>query len=380
MHERPLVVFSGGGTGGHLYPAIAIADALRERRPDVRVVFVGARRGLEARVLPELGEEHYLLPIEGVDRSRLLSAWRPLWALVVSMFRLVRLFARLRPELVVVTGGYAGAPSGILAGLQGIPLVLQEQNAAPGLVTASLAKWAVKVHVAFPEVVDQLPVDRDRVELTGNPARMPSPLGREEARRKFDLPPDALVVLIVGGSQGSLALNRAMIEAIRGVAEGSLERPAALHLLWATGPRHHRLVEEAVQNSYSGGWVRALPYIEDMPVALAAGDLAVARAGAIFTAELLNQGLPAVLVPLPTAAGDHQSLNAASLAAGGAALVEAEKGLTGSDLWATILRVISTPGEIEVMGRAARSRARPHAAADVAADIAALLPRPRDLS
>jgi UDP-N-acetylglucosamine--N-acetylmuramyl-(pentapeptide) pyrophosphoryl-undecaprenol N-acetylglucosamine transferase len=373
-----VVVFSGGGTGGHLYPAIAIADALRERRPDVRVVFVGARRGLEARVLRELEEEHYLLPIQGVDRSRPLSVWRPMWALLASIVRLVRLFARLRPEAVVVTGGYAGAPSGVLAGLQGVPLVLQEQNAVPGLVTAALARWAVRVHVAFPEVVDQLPIGRGRVALTGNPARMASPLKRDEARSRFDLSPDAFVVLIVGGSQGSLALNRVMIEGVRGVADGSLDRPEHLHLLWATGPRHHRLVEAAIQETSSQAWVRALPYIEDMPAALAAGDLAVARAGAIFTAELLNQGLPAVLVPLPTAAADHQSLNAESLAAAGAALVEPEQGLTGSDLWGTLLRVISKPGEVEAMGRAALARARPHAAADVAADVAAVLPGPGD--
>ena len=127
-----MVVFSGGGTGGHLYPALAIADALRDLRPDVRAVFVGAERGLEARILPSRGEEHLLLPVHGFDRSRLWSAWRVVTGLVVGLFRVARLFRRIRPDVVVVTGGYAGAAAGIGAGLMRVPLVLQEQNSLPG--------------------------------------------------------------------------------------------------------------------------------------------------------------------------------------------------------------------------------------------------------
>jgi UDP-N-acetylglucosamine--N-acetylmuramyl-(pentapeptide) pyrophosphoryl-undecaprenol N-acetylglucosamine transferase len=191
VHDGPVVVFSGGGTGGHLYPALAIADALRERRPDVRAVFVGAERGLEARVLPARGEEHTLLPVRGIDRAARLGNWRAVTGLAVGIVRVLRLFARLRPEAVVVTGGYAGAAAGIGAGLMGIPLVLQEQNSWPGQVTKLLTRWSARVHVAYPEAIPRLPIVPGRVLVTGNPVRSAPPEGRSRARAAFDLPADA---------------------------------------------------------------------------------------------------------------------------------------------------------------------------------------------
>ena len=372
-----MVVFSGGGTGGHLYPALAIADALRELRPDVRALFVGSTRGVEARVLPERGEPHHLLPIVGVERGRPLASWRAAPALAVSLGRVARLFARVGPEAVVVTGGYAGAPAGIVAGLTGVPLILQEQNSVPGVVTRGLTRWARRVHVAFPEAVDRLPYAREHVRITGNPVRAPSERGRAEARATFGVPADAVVVLVVGGSQGARGLNTVLTEAVAAVQRGSLARADRLHLLWATGPDHHAGIGQVLDRAGAPGWVHALPYIEDMPAALAAADVALCRAGAMFTAELLNQGLPALLVPLPTAAADHQSANARALAQAGAAVHVPQAELTADRLWSELGALLSDPAALARMRRAALERARPDAAHEIAADIGTFLP-PRE--
>jgi len=322
VHERPVVVFSGGGTGGHLYPALAIADALRAQRSDVRAVFVGATRGLEARILPERGEDHHLLPVRGIDRARLASSWRVVPALCSSLYSVAQLFRRLRPEAVVVTGGYAGTPAGLVAGMLGVPLLLQEQNSVPGLATRALSRFADIIHVAFPEAIERLPRSvRDRVRQSGNPVRAASPRSRAEARSLFALPADALVGLVTGGSQGSLALNEFILQAIEGVVANGLSRPQRLQLLWSAGSKHHDVVAARLARLGDPPWVHVLPYIEDMPSALAAADLAVTRSGAMTTSELLNQGLPAVLVPLPTAAANHQAHNAMALAQAGALLL-----------------------------------------------------------
>lgn len=374
MHERPVVVFSGGGTGGHLYPALAIADALRAQRSDVRAVFVGATRGLEARILPERGEDHHLLPVRGIDRARLASSWRVVPALCSSLYSVAQLFRRLRPEAVVVTGGYAGTPAGLVAGMLGVPLLLQEQNSVPGLATRALSRFADIIHVAFPEAIERLPRSvRDRVRQSGNPVRAASPRSRAEARSLFALPADALVGLVTGGSQGSLALNEFILQAIEGVVANGLSRPERLQLLWSAGSKHHDVVAARLARLGDPPWVHVLPYIEDMPSALAAADLAVTRSGAMTTSELLNQGLPAVLVPLPTAAANHQAHNAMALAQAGAAVVVSQPHLTGELLWAEVVRLAEDEATLADMRAAALSRARPDAASEIAADVERLL-------
>ena len=369
-----MVVFSGGGTGGHLYPALAIADALRARRSDVRAVFIGATRGLEARILLERGEQHYLLPVQGIDRTRPISSWRAVPALYTSLYTVARIFRGLRPEAVVVTGGYAGTPAGLVAGMLGIPLLLQEQNSVPGLATRTLARFASAIHVAFPEAIERLPRSvRGRVRESGNPVRAASPRSRAEARRLFDLPTDAVVALVTGGSQGSLALNELLLQAIDGVVASKLGRPRRLRLLWSTGSKHHEAVTARLARMGDPPWVHALPYIEDMPSALAAADLAVSRSGAMTTAEWLNQGLPSVLVPLPTAAANHQEHNAIALTEAGAAVLVSQAGLTGDRLWSEVVHLTEDEASLTNMRDAALARARPHAASEIAADVERLL-------
>ena len=374
MHDGPVVVVTGGGTGGHLYPALAIADALRARRPDARVLFVGAERGIEARVLPERREWHALLPVHGFDRAHPVRAWRSVLALVRSLSRAARLLREHRPEVVVVTGGYAAAPAGMIAALRGIPLVLQEQNSVPGWVTRALSRWARRAYVAYPEVEAKLPKLAGRVMLTGNPVRVGDVRPRTETRAAFGIPASARLVVVAGGSQGSLALNEAVSEIVRRVSRGALTRPADVHLLWVSGHAHAAAAARVLSECGSPAWVRTVPYLDDMPSVLAAADLAVSRAGAMSTAELLIRGVPAILVPLPTAAADHQTANARSLEKAGAALVAPQADLTPESLWARVTELLGAPERLAHMRGAALALARPHAADQIAADIATLLP------
>lgn len=362
-------MFSGGGTGGHLYPALALAEAVRGERPELRVVFLGAERGVEARVLPERGEEHRLLPIRGVARGGGLRANLGVpWALLRSLGGTLRWFRDLHPELVVVTGGYAGAPAGAAAVALGIPLALQEQNAVPGVTTRLLARWARAVHVAYPEAVDRLPAPvRSRTRVSGNPVRPPSPRGRAEARRALGLDPARPTLLVVGGSQGSLALNRGVTEMV--AAAGA---DPGFQLLWSTGPRHEAAVSQALGSRPA--WVHLRGYIHDIPAALEAAELAVSRAGAMATSEFLAWGLPAVLVPLPTAAADHQTRNARALEEAGCAVHLPEAELTGPALLERVRTLMGDEAARSAMAERARGRGRPHAAREIALDLLTLLP------
>lgn len=384
------VVFSGGGTGGHLYPALALAEALQELRPDVRPVFLGARRGVEARVLPERGAEHLLVPIRGVARrGGVLGNLGVPWAVLRSLAATYRWFRSLRPELVVVTGGYASAPAGFVARLRGIPLVLQEQNAVPGLTTRLLARGAREIHVAYPEAVDRLPEGaRSRAVVSGNPVRPPRTRGRDDARRTLGLNPALPTLLVVGGSQGSRALNRAVTEMVRGAATPGTGDPGAgtiaapsFQLLWSTGPRHLDTVQTSLLEL--GGcpsWVHPVGYIHDMGAALEAADLALSRAGAMATSEFLAWGLPALLVPLPTAAAGHQARNAAALEDAGCALHLPEGSLTGELLLARVRELLAHPDRLSAMGGRARERGRPDAARQIARMLLQHLPPPSGAS
>jgi len=373
------VFFSGGGTGGHLYPALALAEALNALRSDVAPYFVGAMRGIEARVLPASGYPHHLLSVEGFRRGGGAGALgdhlRTLRKLGAGLLALARKFRERRPALVVVSGGYAGAPSGILAILLGIPLVLQEQNAAPGVTTRLLSLGARRVYLAFPEARSRLPRPaRTRAVLGGNPVRPPRPIDRASTLAPWGLDPSHPVLLVVGGSQGSLALNQGVLAMLR-------ETPLDLggfQLLWVTGPSHEEAVRRAVVDHFGTvpSWIRIQGYLEDMALALGVADLALSRAGAMGTSEFLAWGVPSILVPLPTAAADHQTKNALALEEAGAAILLRESDLTGPALHALLSRM---GRDLEVrltMAAAARRRGKPTAAAEMAMDLERLLPPP----
>ena len=375
MHEGPVVVFAGGGTGGHLYPALALAEELVLQRPDVRPFFFGARKGIEARVLPERGLEHRLLPVRGVERGEWTSNLGVPFALASSLATTVRVHRRIQPELVVVTGGYAGAPAGLVAAGVGTPLVLQEQNAWPGITTRFLSRWATQIHLAFPEALAKLPPRVRRVaQVSGCPIRaLPDAApDRHDALIGLGLDPHRRLLLLIGGSQGSLALNELMLEAVRSAAAGSpLDE---WQLLWMTGPAHHASIVVELSSLGDPAWVRAVPYIEDVPRVLGVTDLALSRAGAMTTAEILAWGVPAILVPLPTAAANHQELNARTLQQAGAAVHLEQEGLTAETLWGTIASLAEDRQALATMSERARDRSRPDATSLIVREMVGLLP------
>jgi UDP-N-acetylglucosamine--N-acetylmuramyl-(pentapeptide) pyrophosphoryl-undecaprenol N-acetylglucosamine transferase len=369
------VIMAGGGTGGHLYPALALGTALQARDPAIRVHYVGARRGVEARVLPSHGVDHTLLPIRGFQRDGIWRNWRLIPALIGTFAGLARLFVRLRPDLVVGTGGYASGPAGMWAVMTAVPLAVQEQNSHPGFTTRQLSRWARQVHLGFPEASLLLKPGRNtEVHALGNPIRPPDPtIVGIAARQHFGLSADATVLLVVGGSQGSRAVNQTLIGALERVAAGALSsRPPGLEILWATGPTHIESVRERL-GPLGLGWVKTLGYIDAMPAALAAMDVAVSRAGAMATAELLAWGRPMLLVPLPTAAADHQTHNAMALEQAGAALMIRERELTPELLWQSILSLTADKARLLAMQTAARKRAQPNAAREIAEHLYGLI-------
>jgi len=372
------VVFSGGGTGGHLYPALALAEAMVSLDPRIRPFFVGAERGLEARVLPERGLAHRLVPVHGIDRRSLLRSLSAIGGVARAVPALGRLFLELRPELVVLTGGYAAAPAGVTAALMGIPLVLQEQNSVPGITTRMLARMADRIHVAFPEAAERLPRSvSSRIRRSGNPIPTPMEVDRAEARALFGLAPASRAVMVIGGSQGSRALNAATLALVEEVSRGQSAWPDDAELLWSTGPTNHATVLSALEALGSPPWIRTFGFIDRIQEAMRACDIAISRAGAMTTAEIICAGLPSILVPLPTSAADHQTGNARSLERAGAARFVPEDGLTGAALLAELSALLADPATLAEMRSAALSVADPYAARHIAIDLLTWLPAVR---
>jgi len=373
--KAPRILFAGGGTGGHLYPALALAAAFRERHPDAVIYFLGARRGVEARVLPQRGIPHELLNFEPIRRSRVWENWRLVPSLL-GVFRGVRrVFAEFEPDLVVGTGGYASGPVAAWGVLRGIPTAIQEQNSYPGVTTRLLASRVQQIHLAFPEAMRHLKLGR-RTEVfeLGNPIQPPDPaLDRAEARRFFGLG-EGTVALIVGGSQGARSVNEALLQEIEAVSSGRLKaRPEGLEILWATGPSHHERVRDAVSRSGAESWVHVLPYIDEMPRALAAADFAVSRAGAMALAELCAWGIPGILVPFPHAAANHQHHNALALAEAGAATLLPEDQLSPGRLWEEVVALASDPARRQIVSARARARGHPEAAREIVEKLSELV-------
>ncbi|HUP89342.1 MAG TPA: undecaprenyldiphospho-muramoylpentapeptide beta-N-acetylglucosaminyltransferase [Longimicrobiales bacterium] len=360
------VLFAGGGTGGHLYPALALADALERENGDVRSHFVGALRGVEARVLPNEKRPHTLLPFEPLRRSKVWQNWRLVPSMWSSVMGLRRLFNEFEPSLVVGTGGYASAPACLYAISKGVPVAIQEQNSHAGLTQRTVGRWARQIHLGFPEArTGMKPGKNTEVFALGNPIRPPDEaITKDAARTKFGLRQDSAVVLVTGGSQGSRALNTAMVQVLKLASSHPFE------VLWATGPNNFDDVKKAIEGLPD---VHVHPYISNMPEAMAAADVAISRAGAMATAELLAWGIPMILIPLPTAAADHQTHNARALENAGAAVMLLEKNLNVHALNATLQEIINDPAKRSTMRAAALERARPHAAQQIAQKLELLL-------
>lgn len=361
----PLLLFAGGGTGGHLYPGLAIARALGPLAPQLRPWFIGARRGIERDVLPGTGFPHTLLDLHPLYRRTPWDNGRTVRG-AVGAWRALSALARAEgmPVGVVGTGGYAAGVALAWGRAHGLPTVLHEPDSHPGLTTRVFAGGARALFLGFPEAMAHLPARaRPRCHPLGCPIEPPpAAVDREAARRHWGLPSDAFVVLVVGGSQGARALNDAMRA---WVAQGL---PPGVALIWATGRR-----EAEVYLGAEGPQVRVRPYLEPIADAYAAADVAVTRAGAMTIAELCAWGIPSILVPLPTAAQDHQTQNARATAAAGAALHLPQGELSPARLSELVVRLQQDPARRAAMAEAARTRGRPAAAQAIAHGVLAAM-------
>jgi UDP-N-acetylglucosamine--N-acetylmuramyl-(pentapeptide) pyrophosphoryl-undecaprenol N-acetylglucosamine transferase len=343
-------IIAAGGTGGHLFPGIAVADELRRRDPNTRVVFAGTPKGLESRLVPRSGHELVLLPILPLNGVGALRALKGLLVLPWGLLRAAALVRRRRPEAVLGVGGYAGGPVVLAAALMGVPTVILEPNAKPGFTNRVLRPFVRRAACAYEAARREF---GSKGVVTGNPVRG----GFARLPRKAHAAPYTL--LAFGGSQGSRVLNQALVSALP-----HLPGPERLRIVHQTGAAMRPEVAGAY--AAAGRSAEVLEFFDDMEARFAQADLVVCRSGATTCAELTAAGKASVLVPFARAADDHQRSNARALQKAGAARMIEEKDLTGEALARAVTETLETPGRLEAMEDAARAAGRPDAAARVA--------------
>jgi UDP-N-acetylglucosamine--N-acetylmuramyl-(pentapeptide) pyrophosphoryl-undecaprenol N-acetylglucosamine transferase len=360
------IVFAGGGTGGHLYPGIAVARALVRARPSIEAFFVGAQRGIERDVLPKTEFPHVLLDLHPLYRTAVWKNWKTIAGAMTAWRRIGALVGQQPPALIVGTGGYAAGIMLAYGVVHRIPIVQQAGDRTPGLTARAFSKWSREIYLNFPEAATALTAHHAGSLIdTGAPIEPPpSPLpDRRAAREQWGCPPTGgHVLLIYGGSQGSLAINRVVAEWIdRGL-------PPNVYLIWATGRATYEQFKHLERAS-----VRVRDYLAPIANAYAAADLALTRAGAMTTAELFAWRIPPILVPLPTAAADHQTTNAVALERAGAAIHIPQGQFTVERLDGTVRGLVGDPSALQRLAAGAATRARPNAADEIARRILALL-------
>jgi len=348
------LLIAGGGTGGHLYPGIAVARELLRRMPDAKVTFVGTAAGIESRVIPREGFTLDTIRSAGLKGKSLASLARGVALLPSSALDAWRVISRRRPSIVIGVGGYSSGPVVLLAAMRGIPTLLMEQNAMPGATNRLLGRFVKAAAVTYE---DSSRFFAGRAFVAGNPVR-PEFLGgrHDEHGSARDSGERATRVLVFGGSQGAHAINMAMVEAAPRLATAG----TGLALTHQTGERDLEMVRDGYTRA--GLEARVEPFLYAMDREMKDADLVVCRAGATTLAELAASGRPSILIPLPTATDDHQRKNADALVTHGAARMIDQRTLTGELLASEILALAQKDGERAAMSAAARRMARPDAA------------------
>jgi len=354
------VIISGGGTGGHIYPAIAIAQALQQCVPDLQLLFVGAEGKMEMEKVPKAGYPIVGLPVRGLQRGQWKANWSFPFRLAASLWKARCVLQEFRPDAFIGVGGYASGAIGQAAAWNRVPIFLQEQNAFAGLTNKLLAKYARRICVAYPGMEKFFP--KERIVITGNPVRQDiSNLEglREKAAAHFGLDADKKTVLVMGGSLGAHTINQCLQkEAPRLLAAG-------YQLIWQTGKGYHESLRRAVP-SQKGLYMSDFVY--EMNYAYALADVVVSRAGALSVSEICVAQKPCILVPSPNVAEDHQTKNALALAEKGAALMVKDS-QAATLLGDTLMQLLSDEPKQEALKNAIRAFARPDAAAQIAAII-----------
>lgn len=316
--NQPRIIISGGGTGGHIFPAISIANAIKKSCPDAQILFVGALGRMEMERVPQAGYRIVGLPIMGFDRKNILRNIKVLYKVFQSQQIAKKIIKSFKPMLAIGVGGYASGPMLNVCSKKNIPIIIQEQNSYAGVTNKILAKKAEKICVAYPEM--ERFFSKDKIILTGNPIRqniMDTQMTKQQAMQKFGLHPDKKTILVIGGSLGAETINQSILQNIQEIIHGNIQ------IIWQTGKRQHLYIKEKMQkhnvsdpqnhkNIYAQN-IYLTDFIGDMAAAYQTADLVISRAGAGTISELCALAKPTILVPSPNVAEDHQTKNAMAL-------------------------------------------------------------------
>lgn len=354
------VIISGGGTGGHIYPGIAIANKLKELHPNCQITFVGVKKRIETKIVPKEGYPLKTVYIKSFPRRLGIKTFSFFFSLLIGLVQSILLLLRYKPHVVVGTGGYVSYPVVYAAYLLKIPTLIQEQNSFPGIATRVLASKVDEVHLAFEEAIRYLKKvkNKEKFKITGNPIRLSSErVDRSAAHKKFDLDQNKRTLLLFGGSQGAAPLNQALVEALAGLSIN-------IQIIWQTGePDYHRILTECQEYPHK---ICIQPFFFNMAEAYAAADLALCRAGAITIGELVQTAVPAIFVPLPHSAEGHQEKNARVLAEAKSGELILQRDLTGALLKEKIEQLIFDDKKLEHLKQNLKKFLYPDAAGEIA--------------
>ena len=363
MEEELKVIISGGGTGGHIFPAISIANALKAIKPNVKILFVGAEGRMEMKRVPAAGYEIKGLPVSGFDRKNLLKNIKVLFKAAQSRAKAKQIIKEFRPHIAVGVGGYASGPTLSACEAQGIPIVLQEQNSYAGITNKLLARKAQKICVAYEHMERFFPASK--IMITGNPVRqelLSINVSREVAIKSFGLDPSKKTILIIGGSLGARTINESVLSHL------SLIRQSNVQFIWQTGSFYSEQIQIELDKREKPDNIYVCDFISDMAKAYKAADLVISRAGASSISELCLLGKPCILVPSPNVAEDHQTKNALALTEKNAAIYIKD---TDAKM-ALIPKAVSTanePEQLVTLSRNILTMAHPNAAKTIAEEI-----------
>lgn len=366
MKDNLRIIISGGGTGGHIFPAVSIANAIKEQHPDAEILFVGAEGRMEMQRVPAAGYKIIGLPVAGFDRKHLLKNISVLIKLMRSQIKARRIIKDFKPYAAVGVGGYASGPTLKMAGMMGIPTLIQEQNSYAGVTNKLLAKKACKICVAY-EGMERF-FDKEKIILTGNPVRqglLNHNISREDAVRSFGLDPAKKTILIIGGSLGARTINNCVMQGLDKI------RNSGVQFIWQTGKIYIKEARAAVAAAGELPMLHTTDFISDMAAAYSAADLVISRAGAGSISEFCLLQKPVILVPSPNVAEDHQTKNALALVNKDAALYVKDSE-AGMKLLDTAIETVGQPETLKKLSTNIAKLAFKDSANVIAAEVCKL--------
>lgn len=347
-------LFAGGGTGGHLYPALAVAQQIKLLKPESEILFVGTKKKIESRVVPQYGFNFRSIWVSGFTRKLTLENILFPLKVIVSMIQSLLIVMKFKPRVAIGSGAYVSGPSIWAASVFGSKIILLEQNSYPGITNRILEKRAEEIHITFDESKKYFR-DQSKLKLTGNPVRVNlKKIDRAEALKQFDLATDKKTILILGGSGGARSINDAIANSINELVENNIQ------VIWQTGEFYYN-----ENRKYNNNLIRVLPFIDDMSAAFSACDLLIARAGATTITEVSYLGIPVIFVPSSNVAANHQYKNAKAISDESAAILIEDKNLK-SNLVNTVIEVINNEEKLGEMKKNISAFAKPNAARVIA--------------